>query len=331
MMPISIINQYWPSLLIFFTALLTGLMVYFQATAQDIQKNRKYLLATALIAFLASVGSGIGSFVSSYKNDKQLQQVQESVEATKTLSELNKQLSIGIDSLQKINIEIAEKTKILAQNTDSITKEAKGLSQRNVQLTETLKPIVYRVDSLTKDISFWTDKIHNEQTGGKSLPIIYGVLETHNWLCNTYETSDFHKSYYNKRIIKLNVENTGLYPLRNINFMMRYWLKDKIWIRSDYKPLTGITELSAKKTKSINEAIVIGSHDIKFELDSSVVPSWEINVKWKLNYTYKMMLRIDSLTGEQTLLHSYLYKNQEYGPIEFIKTLMVDLKLQIDF
>lgn len=281
------------------------------------------MIITSLILFFATIGSGIGSFVSSFYSDQQMTQVQDSVNATKTLSKINNDIALRIKELQEVNNEITIQSSKITSNTRDLAFESKNLTRKNLKLFSDLKPTVDKVENLSNHISSLADTIYNVQTGANSIPVI--TAETvYNDYCYYYKPNppEITGPFCNQFITMLRIKNNGSYPIGRISLRNEDWDGQTVE-RSNYD----IVSLYPTEETAWRVPIILGdSQTIK----NSYTKRWRVFVSWKTKYVYELGYWQDGKTGQRILKEMYHYKNGTcFRPDVLIRLIQKDLQSNI--
>lgn len=265
----------------------------------------------ALLILMGGILAAWGSWVSSKRNDKQQEAIQNTGEVNRILGENNRQLGVEIQKLQHLNNDVANNTRTLVEENKRITNENLILTSKTKALTENVEDLTIKVDDLLQ-------KVHNEITGANSVPIV--KAELHFYPFNPYERPKrVPNNLFNNWVLNFMIENQGDYPLKNIRVLKKHQRYNSL-LEDDEIPI--VTYIDAHESKQLISPI-IGKF---FEEDSYI-----ITVKWKIEYTYVAKIiytgRGSNNAKENYSIEDYYnYKDVKYKSLEnFKKAIRKDL------
>lgn len=267
-----------------------------------------------LIAF-GGILAAAGSFISSYRNDLQQDVIKNTGIENNKLAGNNIELSNQIRSLQNLNNSIA-------QNTQDLVEENKNLASKNLALTEKVQSLILNVEKLALNVQDLADKTKNEITGGTSIPIVKAKV-FYNERNSMEARSKGITPFDNKWIINFLILNSGDNSISKIDISLHPRIPAQ---HTKIKPIKNLIEL-IRSGDSIDLMDPIILADSRFtKIFSAYVPSYEIIVKWKVEYHCFVQLAVKNEEFIISDIH-YTYKTAAFKDVNELKeAIEKDLK-----
>lgn len=295
-----------PSIIIYLGTLITvvcgSLIAYYSGDSTKQQFIRKASIASIIAGILAA--SCV--FIDSNNNANAQRVMQDSINRTKTLGEINNELGEKIKSLQVLN-------NTIATNTGVLVIKNKDLTEKSVQLNETIKPVVVSTKLLSSKMNVVMDEMKREQLGFGSIPIVSVRIDDFRWKHDaSFENwSPDLISFKNNYSATFHVKNYGRYTLPKIEITANnndeYGTGEMVFNRLVYG-------LSANENLDIGIRVKIDTMRV-IQTASYQYPYFTMKVQWKgFEYLYgKEVIYQNNLISFSDI---YIFDQKPYFTIE---------------
>lgn len=234
-------------------------------------------------------------------NDSKQDSIKYTGEANIAITKKIDRFDTSLEKLQRLN-------NAVDSNTQRLVEETKNITTNNLSLTTKTKKLTENVEGLTSKVNDLLQKLHNEITGAKSIPIVHANLSYNFKMPSHGHYEMVRPTFDNQWIIDFTIQNYGEYPIKEIKTSRKF---SRSYGSTKEADIPTITYLRSGDSQPLLPTILVNHPDGQYY--------YIIFIKWNLEYTYRVEVQavptFELVNGSHivyTMKESYYYKKILY-------------------